>query len=966
MLTSASHRNGQLAVAKACLAPINDGGSPELTFEVAYTFEVPMIARMAGMPASALESLGSARCLEALADLEELERELSEARSRLIDVLFTGMPSFPLHLRQFMLAVKRDCFNSRPLLERREQPGWSNLMQLEGGLTSHIVTLEQRLANARRDFAKVYAGERSRERHHLMEQASDQALRRGMALASSQLCEALQRRKDLPLDPSSRKDRKLEQSLLRFLTRATAKTSPYSTLTSIALASMKFDLDPGEIVFTQAPHREISLLRIQRRALDLCRETLFRHPPVRARCLVAINDTLEEIGPEQFRMIRPIHWHVEPEQGKIVLVEAAKVEASIAGPLVSDLRRILAPGPMLYAELLRELTDGVPESDDQICQRLHETLDRFFGIGFLLLLPPWPSYEPHLEQRLLEFLQEIPPTEASAMEPVIDSLSAIRALQDRYSKSLDPVSTLAKIRSHFYELMDRVLRLVAFLPEETSGRNYAFTCYEDVLKVTDYPAAQQHEVMCLPAATVTEIMRHANALYHYTHLFSFRHDFVHSLAAFWRDHRPSQKIWGVLDLFRDIQPLWKEYLRFDSEHRHCLFGTFNPYALEAVEDLERLRKEIVEATQDLLKRGSDGLELDLNLFESLLGRIPTRYSPMLGPCVFVQPVDCGGERWVLNRLFEGTGRYGSRFTAVMDEQIRARYNASIAPGSFIDANSERLELLDLMFSNGTTSNLRWPSTRAVLQIPGEHIPEVSRRVLLKDLSIITDLDTEGFRLVDSRGRRYLPVHMSHLSNAFMPSLLRFLSVFGPFEVRQLTPRPHPRRQGDAEVFDRVTMGPLVLWRQRWVLSSLELREIIAQNSEADAFVSIHRWREATGLPQQIFFYERDQVGEGKGRVQHKPQYIDFASPSLVALFQSMINELDEPLILEEALPALPDYPLDQKLKRRALEVQIDDIALRAMKHHRTFSERSKNFELRRPSIECLMPSSLIVGEEDRT
>jgi hypothetical protein len=89
------------------------------------------------------------------------------------------------------------------------------------------------------------------------------------------------------------------------VTRAAAKLSPNSTLTGFSLGALGEVAGPGRIGLLDASLKDVSLVRVSRHVLEGCQTLLLRHPLVRDRCDLALNDTAEEIEPGRYRFLRP-------------------------------------------------------------------------------------------------------------------------------------------------------------------------------------------------------------------------------------------------------------------------------------------------------------------------------------------------------------------------------------------------------------------------------------------------------------------------------------------------------------------------------------------------------------------------------------------------------------------------------------------------------------------------------------
>lgn len=879
---------------------------------------LPLLARITGLPGGTLAPLSSPLCASYLEERRALEGRLAGARAALTEVIFRLLPAADPGSRRFLLSIKRACFNQREIRQHRGDPQWIELRCVSGCLAEEIAEFEARLHELDSSFEGLYARERDRERSHLLAAVDDGRFVRGIALGSPEL---VSRARELRQGPVrwGRRERKVEQSLARFVTRAAAKLSPNSTLTPMALC--RVGGEPGGLRFLPGePRREKSLLRANRSLLDQCCAILFWHPPVRARCLVSLNDTLEEIEPRRYRYLRPGSWSFDPRSGQLRFLSASQVKATLTEPLVPAVFELLAAGPTTYEDLASRM---LARADVEAEAAVRPVLDNLISLGVLLLLPPWPTYEPHVERRLQRLLSALPPD--PVLQPVLGALDRLLAGESDYQRESDPADAAQALQGAIQGLLEAVLEPWDRDSEAVYQTKDRHWLYEDVFLLA---ATGERALLEISSPALEDIMATAKTLFRFAHLYSHRHDVLHNLAALWQERWPERSEIGALELFFSLRDFWNGYLAFDLEHRDRLFSSFNPLDLAAIRELDELRAAIYKGTQDLMREGAAEWELDPGAFARLLDGIPSRYSPAVGPCVFVQPATAAGDLWVLNRLFEGTGRYGSRFFAAMESWMPAGFLERLTANSVLSSAAGPLYLLDLMYSQGSTSNARIPQIFKVLEMPGERLDlPAERRVRLRDLRVRADLARGTFELVAAQDRRCIPVHLSSISNIYMPVVLRFLSLFGPYEVRQVVPRPRPARQGAVTFSDRLTCGNLVIRRRRWVLEQEGFPQDEAKLSPAEAFTRMHAWRCRQGLPQQVFLYEMMRSPEGAE--VFKPQYLDFSSPALVSLFQASLKNTPKRLIFEEPLPLHTSFPTGFENEKWGLELQIDSICLLA-------------------------------------
>ena len=215
-----------------------------------------------------------------------------------------------------------------------------------------------------------------------------------------------------------------------------------------------------------------------------------------------------------------------------------------------------------------------------------------------------------------------------------------------------------------------------------------------------------------------------------------------------------------------------------------LGSSFDPLYLPAVGRLRNLRRTLWGQATDAVRSESGETRISLALMDFVAGQVPVRYRPGVGPCLFTQPADSDGRLWVLNRMLDGTGRYGSRYTAAMGIDAQAAYTDYFTSSSCLVQDGEPVEFLDLMWSHADNLNSHAVQTPRVLELPGKKSPGLKpdRRVRLSDLKIRLNGPLDAPCLVDAKGSRLLPVYLGTMTLRLMSPVLKFLSLFGPRDL----------------------------------------------------------------------------------------------------------------------------------------------------------------------------------------
>lgn len=896
----------------------------------------PLLIRIAGLPTEVMESFHSDLCTTHIEPLRVLGTELEAARAALAEAIYPVVSQASPTLRRVLLDVKRGCFNGRRLARYRDTPRWQALCALVGPSVNRVLDLEDAWDGAHSAFLDAYRAVAARERTALVAISTDQRLLRGLALASPVLTENLPR---LGRGQDRRKETQLGASLLRYVSRTSFKTSPFSTLTGMGLGLIVSESEAGALTLRGGPWVEHSLLRYKRYIPEQDCAMLLRYPPLREQLVVEVNSSLHEISPGHYAFLRPGFMGIqEAEAGpsgsplnrkKMNYTPPSLVEVKLGGPVLTWLLEHLPKEEIPYAalreRLARQFTGGVEA-------KIEATLSKLLTLGMLRLRPPWPTNDAHRERSLLEHLCTLPPNgELGAARGVLEQLMA---LEEGYAHSGHPHRTLMEIEAQVDTLWLHTRRLGDAGPEVERFRFPAGALYEDVFLQASPQSSPWPEVFRISRPTADAIVESLRPLVHLAELFHPRQEFLHTLTAFASERWPGRKSVEVIELLREVQPLWRSYTKFVREWRSAGGGAqptlrFNPLGLAAVRQLQAMREDVwrtVEACT--LEEGEEECVLDGARLAAALARLPARYRETLDACAMVQPADARGERWVLNRLYEGTGRYGSRYTPVMPEHVRERYTAWLAERAVHDRNGQRAEFLDLMFNFGETLNVHAVQTPKVLELPDERIDVAPERKLrLRDLLVRPGDEDELPRLTDRLGNELVPVHLGGADLSFVPVVVRLLSMLGPGELAPLDLPRRPRRCGDVEVWPRLRIGSVLVGRRGWFVPLRLLPPEIFKDSPAEAFIKLNEWRRELGIPEQVFMLE--PLRDDHHGTFYKPQYLDFSSPAFVELALTAFEKMmDLTVRFDEMLPLPTTLPVAADGKRRVIELQLDTLSLR--------------------------------------
>lgn len=869
-----------------------------------------LLARIAGLPAAVLAPLQGKGCGPLLDALAGARTRLAAAREELGAEIHRAVAAAAPEERRLLLRLKREVHNGRGLQPFRARVLWPAVQARLGEDLDRVLVLEQRLDSLYRELETVHDREMETESAHLIALAARVDLRRGLALSSPVLLERLPHRGE----GVERKDRRLRLSLLRYVSRAALKLSPFSTLTRFALARPGSCPSPVELLGSPDEGREVSLLRWRRYLIEQVAAVLEHCPELRDALPVAFNRSLREVAPGRYRLLTPVGWRLEETSESVRYAGGLPREVSLEPAVAGWLEKRLAALPS-WEELRSDLAGvlGEPGRADSLLRRLRT-------LGVLLPVLPWFPQDAWLEERLSAWLAG--PDRSPGIAAVARPLNELLGLEAELARSREPAACIRALERRLEEVWTAARQAAGLSRPVPLARRKENELYEDVVLLgTPGP-----ESLAVDREALREVVRDAEPWFRIVDLFAPRHELLHTFTALAKRRWPERREVPALELFAEVLPHWAEIRRRvagSSQPGADSAVAFDPLGLPEIAELGRLRHSVWSRLRDRLQAREGGSLLEVADLQALAAELPAACSPRLGPCLFLQPADAEGRSWMLNRIFEGTGRYASRITPLLPSAVRETFLAPLLARSTA-AGGEAVELLDLVSSRGDSLNVHAIQTHRVLTLPGEPAPlPLERQVDPGELRIRwrEELTPE---LVDGKGHRLLPVHLGATALAYMPPWIVFLAQFGPGEVKPLIPPRPGRRQGDIEVLDRVTLGRLILVRRRYRVPAAVLREVLKPPSSR-AFAALDAWRRGQELPASLFLLERVQFGD-RTEVR-KPQFLDFRSPSFCRLLAAALPSGDEELVFEEVLPSPEAFPRDPGGEAWAVEIQLDTLAV---------------------------------------
>jgi hypothetical protein len=834
------------------------------------------VVRVAGLPMAVLRRLRCEVTLGAIDELLEFQDRLNAEGEQLSQALYDVIGAVADRaVRGRLLALRRCVYQARSPRSGVLDDGVRAVLPAE--LATRIAAWQQCLAqrDALRERAEARCqAESAEKRWVLAEVASDEGFQQGLVLASPDLYAELA--KWLAAGPGARPDEALEVSLAKYVSRAAAKTTPYSTFTSLAEGCWRSaGLDP---VRCSGAWTRCGAVELAARIVLQLRRELASWPEFRSRVRLRVNPS------------------VVPDGCRLRFLSCRDGEAVVEAVVTPTLQHVLgvlraAPEPS-YALLAAALAELDPASDGtEVAAYLEHLVDT--GLLEAQLDVADQSLD-HLGE-LSDVLAGCPGHRVEALREVLKRLRAqLARLADgeRAAQRWVSVSAVGETLQELYAQLDWASRGV-----EVPAKNAVF---EDTVVVgLDYRFA-------LPdwAGVLDDLRLLAELSGLYDRFLPPRL----ALAAFFIDrYEPGSRV----DFLKWCRAVYDEQRRPGADLGAILIqpGLATTAGLDTLDRIKQLRLQIIAQVREAPVDQSGIRRLDRAALSGWVEALPEFVPSPESVAFYGQPmIKNGTPHFVLNNTDAGFRRAHARL-----QRFAARAHGDAHPPVGLPADSG-VVYADVATIAGSNLNLRLSPARYEITYPGSVSNRpAAEQIRLGDLDVVHDATTGRLQLVwRSRAVQVVPLHLGTLVDWALPWTYRLLmQTFGVSTFCSLPQRLSglsflPRSQGVRRV-PRLCLGNVVIARATWVVGSGEAPQREKNEPELSYLIRMRRWLREHGIPSQCFLRSVNPAGTitklGKNR---KPCYVDFSNQIFLRVFAQIAAQPDRMLVLQEVLPTDDD------------------------------------------------------------
>lgn len=422
-----------------------------------------LLVRVGGQPFEMLERLNLIETTRIVAEIHHCEKRTAVIKRRLSDGLYTIIQnSKDPRDRVGLLNLKRDIHNERGIAPEKLRLLTSHLPANLSQSLHEFLELREQISSLMLEGERLFPEELAQSRASLRDLAEDSRLQEGLLLSSQSLLTRINK-SYLRKDPKifSKSDHDTERSLIKYLSRMCAKTSPFSTFTNLASGTVvdinDSDGSPSEIISVHTFKRNklprvVGHIRLNNFLYQFLLGLLTKNKEIYRSLLLRPNPTITRSG-DQY----------------LFLTNSDNVESFQRlsyNPAIEICQKLTAAqeGRLTYEGLVRSIVAG--QYFDATVAETEALLNQLIEFGFLEFNIGVSGIDPDWDLKLCENLKPLA-DRSPLIEQLLLTLGSVRELAGAYGRG--GVETRAEILETAYrQFWSTCMKLheAAGLPED--------------------------------------------------------------------------------------------------------------------------------------------------------------------------------------------------------------------------------------------------------------------------------------------------------------------------------------------------------------------------------------------------------------------------------------------------------------------------------------------------------------------
>ncbi|WP_028523229.1 lantibiotic dehydratase [Runella limosa] len=856
-----------------------------------------ILIRIAGINAKKVLELSNTPLKKRIIKLERLKKDgeiLKNVISKKLYILIANAKDKKNQNK--ILNFRRDFYNGRNLNNEKYSDVF---LQFDYQLKNDFIKYKKCLAFINKEevfFSKLYVKYENKQRMYIKKMSRNSVLRNGLVLSSSDLLDNLDKYIECNLNEFTKSEYTTEYSILKYITRITTKTSPFSTFTQ--LSCLNKDLKYKNIY----SNKYRSKIIINNYIYQFLQDALFNNKDFYSGINIRLNPSIRIFAFE--------YQYLQNSKNREAFQKIKK-------NLFLDLIYKILNSKKIYtfSSLIEETKQFVDATNEDI-----ETyVFNLIKVGFLEFDYKISGLDSDWDSKFISLLKNLS-WKGELKTLIIDTLKSIRvqarifansSYQKRkkiLSNEYDKIMTLA----HSLEEASNSDDTINNLAEEGIKNKFTHFVHKNLLIKPKNLFYEDTTVECNIDLNISKVKKLTNILAEFMENVNKVPSITiekSRMLEYFKDKYLNQEV-NILDFYegyyRDVELAIEKYIATINENHNntslepkyiksYIFINNNKKAEAWFNEIEK--KINYDKENDTIKISSENLKL-MSEIEPKISKQPVSYG------AFVQFAKYNNQIvGYVNSITNGYGKYLSRFLHNFPNditkrqiQLNKKYLSNKhtlvenCDASFFNANIHPA-LFEHQISMPSSSNSL--PNKNLINISKVYISLENDDFILKYNEKIIKVYDVDFQSIDTRSKLFkMLVHLSH-DDYFSQYYFLINSINKSYKFQ---------KKGGS-IFPRIVYeNTFILQRKVW-LFEIENIPFNKTWSNEEFYKNIVEWANENEMPDEVFVYisknnrETIEIND-----DYKPQYISFSSPLLIQLLRKLLRKASNEVRFVEMTP----------------------------------------------------------------
>lgn len=356
-------------------------------------------------------------------DVFSASENLEKIKTDLTEHLYSSIPTLTDNaLQNTLLNLRRDLFNNRNIDQQKLTAS------ISGQISTELQNLidkyfEEALVyqNLLKELELIYLDANKSSWEKLIELSKEEKLQKGLLLSSQSLLNRVHDYSKKGYDERRKKEFQTEQSIIKYLSRMYAKTSPFSTFTNLSfletIKSKDFKLISNSEVIGN--NKIQSHIRLNNYLYQYLRDLLIKLPEVYENLLIRPNPTISIENEERYLFLTN-NQNIESFQ---------RIDINPVMDLIKNIVSEKSSG-VTYKEIVTKLAQEVEAEENELKEYVAQLLE----YGFLEYNWGVSGIDPEWDEKLIDRLKPLIDV-APILERLLVSLGNLRKLAQEYENA---------------------------------------------------------------------------------------------------------------------------------------------------------------------------------------------------------------------------------------------------------------------------------------------------------------------------------------------------------------------------------------------------------------------------------------------------------------------------------------------------------------------------------------------------